>query len=255
MNKKAVLCSALLLASPSALSDELLHWWDFSVSALYGQDYEVDPHDQTTITFETAGAWKYGDWFAFQDVTFFNGNNNGMDDTTYGEITTRFSMGKIFGMPSMGPISDLSLALSLEEGKGDVESLLYGIGMDIQIPGFTYFQLNTFRRQSLHDEVHKDGWQISPAFRIDIPIGNSNIVFDGYIDWVISYDDDGAKENLHINPQLKYDLGQAIMGKDKANKLFVGVEYDYWANKYGIADNEFFEVNQNTFSFLVKYHF
>jgi nucleoside-specific outer membrane channel protein Tsx len=35
----------------------------------------------------------------------------------------------------------------------------------------------------------------------------------------------------------------------------VGVEYDYWKNKYGIEDSPAFETNQNTASLLVKLHF
>ncbi|MGI2260290.1 outer membrane protein OmpK [Shewanella sp. GXUN23E] len=251
MNTKAALCSALLLAAPAAQSEELIQWWDASVTGLYGQDYDLAPSDdQTTVTFETAGAWKYGDWFAFQDVTWFNGNNGGHDDTTYGEITTRFSMGKIFGMQGFGPVTDLSLALSLEEGKGDVETLLYGVGMDLAIPGFTYFQLNTFRRDALNSNNISDGWQLSPAFRVDIPVGSSKLVIDGYIDWVFATDDGAFETNFHFNPQVKYDLGQLLMGEAKANKLLVGVEYDFWDNKYGVNG-----IQQNTFSVIAQYHF
>ncbi|MCL2912186.1 ion channel protein Tsx [Shewanella corallii] len=252
MNTKAILCSALLLSAPAAQSEELIQWWDVSVTALYGQNYDLAPsHDQTGLTFETAGGWKYGDWFAFQDVTFFNGNNGGVDDSTYGEITTRFSMGKIFGMQAMGPVSDLSLALSLEEGKGDVETLLYGLGMDLDVPGFTYLNLNTYRRHALNSNGNiTDGWQLSPSFRIDIPVGSSKLIIDGYIDWVFATDDDAFEPHFHFNPQIKYDLGQLLMGDAKADKFLVGIEYDFWENKFGVDG-----IQQNTFSVIAKYHF
>jgi nucleoside-specific outer membrane channel protein Tsx len=35
----------------------------------------------------------------------------------------------------------------------------------------------------------------------------------------------------------------------------VGVEYDYWSDKYGIEDSRAFKTNQNVTSFLVKVHF
>ncbi len=44
-------------------------------------------------------------------------------------------------------------------------------------------------------------------------------------------------------------------------KLYVGIEYDYWSNKYGIEDGGFVSKNfvgptdQNTFSAIVKAHF
>ena len=59
--------------------------------------------------------------------------------------------------------------------------------------------------------------------------------------------------NLHFNPQVKYDLGKALHWGEK--QLYVGFEYDYWKNKYGIEDSGAFKTNQDTASFLVKYHF
>ncbi|WP_025822524.1 outer membrane protein OmpK [Shewanella marina] len=249
---KKQLIALALLATPPAMAGDIIQWWDVSVSALYGEDYDLAASDkQTTITFETAGGWKYGDWFAFQDVTYFNGNNYGTDETTYGEITTRFSAGKILGQSvGFGPVKDLSLALSLEEGEGPVESFLYGLGVDFDVPLFSYFNVNVFRRMAIDDDLNSsDGWQVSPSFRMDFPVGNSSIVFDGYIDWVFSADEANFKENFHFNPQLKYDLGAVMFGQAQKNHLYVGVEYDYWRNKYGVDG-----IDQNTFSFMVKYH-
>ncbi len=246
--KKLGLGLALLMSQP-VVADDLVHWWDASATLLYGSDYDLAPSDeQTTVTFETAGGWKYGDWFAFQDVIQFNGAS---DRTTYGEISPRFSFGKIFNKDlSLGPIQDVSLALTYEEGEGPVESFLYGIGLDIAIPGFSYFNLNTYKRQGINSANNSDGWQFTPVFRVDFPVGNANIVLDGFVDWVFSADNSGYEENVHINPQLKYDLGKSLMGDAKANKLFVGIEYDYWKNKYGVKG-----IDQNTYSVIAKYHF
>jgi nucleoside-specific outer membrane channel protein Tsx len=35
----------------------------------------------------------------------------------------------------------------------------------------------------------------------------------------------------------------------------VGVEYDYWKDKYGIEDSQYFKTDQSVTSFLVKFHF
>ncbi|GIU46815.1 ion channel protein Tsx [Shewanella algidipiscicola] len=249
--KKSWLALALLAAQP-AMANDVVQWWDMSVTALHGNDYDLAASDrQTTVTFETAGAWIYGDWFAFQDVTYFNGSNLSENDTTYGEISTRLSASKISGQSiDFGPITDLSWAFMLEEGEGPVTSFLYGIGMDIAVPYFTYFNINTYRRDALSSGNLSDGWQVTPAFRMDFPVGNSNIVFDGYIDWVFSADNQGYEENFHFNPQVKYDLGAVIFGEHNKNQLFVGVEYDYWQNKYGVKG-----VDQNTYSVIAKYHF
>jgi nucleoside-specific outer membrane channel protein Tsx len=38
-------------------------------------------------------------------------------------------------------------------------------------------------------------------------------------------------------------------------QLYVGIEYDYWTNKYGINDTRYFDTDQNTASLLVKVFF
>jgi len=98
-----------------------------------------------------------------------------------------------------------------------------------------------------------------------IPVGSSDILIDGFMDWVWNNKDATSSRpndlhaNLHFNPQIKYDLGKALdLG---AKQLYVGVEYDYWSNKYAIDDNSFLGdeilggTDQNTASLLVKVHF
>lgn len=94
------------------------------------------------------------------------------------------------------------------------------------------------------------------------PVGKSDILFDGYIDWVVNDKKNSnteLKKNFHFNPQIKYDLGKAL--DYTPGKLYVGIEYDYWSNKYGIEDGGFVSENfvgptdQNTFSAIVKAHF
>ena len=239
--------------SPTAYAaDSLVQWWDASETALYGNNYDLAPSDsQTIITLETAGGWKYGDWFAFQDFIYFNGNNGGQDSTTYGEISPRFSASKMLGKSiGVGAIKDVSLALTYEEGEGPVGSFLYGVGLDIEVPYFSYFQLNTYRRNAISSGNNSDGWQVTPAFRVDIPVGSANFVIDGFINWVFSNDNQGYEENIHFNPQIKYDLGKTLFGEHKQNKLLVGIEYDYRKNKYGVDG-----IDQSTYSVIAKYHF
>ncbi len=249
---KKICLLATLILSQNVFADDLVQWWDVSATVLHGENYDLAPSErQTTITLETAGGWKYGDWFVFQDFINFNGNNNGVDSTTYGEISPRFSASKILGQPvGFGAIKDVSLALTFEEGEGPVNSMLYGIGLDIDVPFFSYLQLNTYRRDAISNGNISDGWQFTPVFRIDMPIGNANIIVDGFIDWVFSADNNGYDENLHINPQIKYDLGKSLFGDHKQNQLLVGFEYDYWQSKYGVAG-----IDQNTYSIIVQYHF
>ncbi|NWK56986.1 hypothetical protein HW115_15290 [Verrucomicrobiaceae bacterium N1E253] len=240
------------MKAEASADSSLIQWQDFSLSYLYGDNFKVDPEEQHTLTFEYVAGLSFGDVFTFLDLTYFPGSDE--SDGLYGEVTPRFSYNKIFGDDlSVGPVSDFLLATSLEYGSGPVETFLAGPAIDLDIPGFDFFQLNLFYRAGLNSDNISDGWQLTPTWSVTVPVGSSEIVFDGFIDWVFATDDSNYEQNLHFNPQLKYNLGKAIMGEDA--KLFVGVEYSYWSNKYGIKDSSDFRTDDSVVSFLLKYHF
>ncbi len=158
-------------------------------------------------------------------------------------------------------MKDVLLAGTYEFGEGDTEAYLLGPGFDLAIPGFDYFQLNFYYRKPDGNRVRAGAWQITPVWSYTIPVGNSDILIDGYMDWVINNKSASTSRrnqsdyhaNLHFNPQVKYDLGKAL--GYEAKHLYVGLEYDYWSDKYGVKDSQYFTTDQNTASFLVKYHF
>ncbi|MBC9250345.1 hypothetical protein A9179_08690 [Pseudomonas alcaligenes] len=258
---KSLPLAAGLFAASSALAGDALLWQDNSLTYLNGIDFKVDPPKQQTVTFEHASGWSVGDLFIFVDGIKYNTEaTNGAGDghTFYGEISPRLSLGKISGTElSFGPVEDVLLATTYEFGEDDVESYLVGPGFDLAIPGFDYFQINTYVRTT---DGSRDGdgvWQITPVWSYTLPVGNSDLVIDGFMDWVTD-NDDSYHANLHFNPQIKYDLAKA-MGWGK--KFYVGVEYDYWKDKYGIDDDGFVGqeilggTDQSAISLLAKAHF
>lgn len=150
------------------------------------------------------------------------------------------------------------LATTYEFGEDDVESYLIGPGFDLAIPGFDYFSLNFYHRETDGSRDGSGVWQITPVWSYTIPVGKSDIVIDGFMDWVVD-NDKSYHANLHFNPQIKYDLGKAMNWGEK--QLYVGIEYDYWKDKYGIDNDSFLGdvilrgTDQNTASLLVKAHF
>ena len=248
-----------LLAASQTMAGDLFLWQTNSLTYLYGKNFAINPSIQQTVTFEHADKWKYGDNFLFVDKIFYNGqeDRNKGPHTFYGEFTPRFSFGKIFDQKiEFGPIKDVLLAMTYEFGEGDNESYLIGPGFDLAIPGFDFFQLNFYNRQTEGPRAGDNVWQITPVWAYTIPVGKSDILIDGFIDWVVDNDQNSKgtyHANLHINPQIKYDLGKALNFGEK--QLYVGIEYDYWKNKYGINDSHYFDTDQNTASLLVKLHF
>lgn len=253
----AVLVGGCLTAVSPVMAGDWLQWQNTSLTYLYGRDFVVDPARQRTLTLEHANGWKYGDTFAFVDITAFGNDVHPANGSVayYGEFAPRFSLGKTLDRAvAAGPIKDVLLATGYEFGEGDVETLLVGVGVDLEIPGLDYLQLNAYRRHPQHGGDSQ--WQITPVWAWTTPLGGSDLVVDGYIDWVI--DNTATRHaHLHFNPQVKYDLGKALGQREKT--VYVGIEYDYWKNKYGIADNsvlgqELDGTNQNTTSLLIKVH-
>ena len=252
---------AATLLSGQAMADDLLQWQDNSLTYLNGIDFKVDPPRQQTLTFEHASGWSFGDLFIFVDGIKYNTEaTNGAGDghTFYGEISPRLSVGKLSGSDlSFGPIKDVLLAATYEFGGDDVDSYLLGPAVDLNVPGFDFFQLNTYYRET---DGKRDGsgvWQITPAWSYTLPVGDSDLVIDGFMDWVVD-NDDSYHANLHFNPQIKYDMAKA-MGWGK--RFYVGVEYDYWSDKYGIDDDGYVGdeilggTDQSAISLLLKGHF
>jgi nucleoside-specific outer membrane channel protein Tsx len=259
MTNSLILAGGLLAASTAATAGDLLQWQNNSLTYLWGKNFAVNPEIQQTVTFEHADAWKYGDNFFFVDKIFYNGDkdfNNG-PNTYYGEFSPRLSLGKITGQSfAFGPVKDVLLAMTYERGEGDNEAYLIGPGFDLAVPGFNYFTLNFYLRNTEGSRPGDNVWQITPAWSYTIPVGRSDVLIDGYIDWVV--DNDQTRRgtyhaNLHVNPQVKYDLGKAL--NYGAKQLYVGFEYSYWKDKYGIDSRGNLDSNQSVASALVKVHF
>jgi nucleoside-specific outer membrane channel protein Tsx len=257
--RAGLLLAGCLLPAVPAVAGDWLQWHDNSLTYLAGRDYTVNPHQQQTLTFEHANGWKYGDTFLFVDVTAFNGEADpGVGGLTwYGEFAPRFSLGKLSGRALVaGPVKDVLLATAYEFGEGDVESWLVGPGIDLAVPGFDYVQLNVYRRHPRYGDGDAQ-WQVTPVWAWTVPVGRSDLLVDGFVDWVVD-NDRGRHAHLHFNPQVKYDLGKAMGWGGKT--VYVGVEYDYWKNKFGIDDDGVLGrdvlggTNQNTASVLLKVH-
>ncbi len=149
--QKTMMLGGGLLAASQAMAGDLLLWQTNSLSYLYGKDFAVNPPIQQTVTFEHADRWKYGDNFLFIDSTYYNGEkdrNKGVH-AYYGEFSPRLSFGKILDRRfELGPIKDVLLAMTYENGEDDTEAYLIGPGFDLEVPGFNYVTLNFYRRHT-----------------------------------------------------------------------------------------------------------
>ncbi|NVK25808.1 MAG: nucleoside-binding protein [Gammaproteobacteria bacterium] len=229
-----LLCSLIFFASP--LTAKTI-WSDFSLTYLKGSSYEVGDTDREVLTFEHANGTTWGGSFLFFDrLESANGDNE-----TYGEFSARIRVKELSGF-----VKSIYVVPSLEMGAFDGVSgfsnsftnYLYGVGIDLDVPHFQFFQLNGFYR---NNQTGENNYQATLVW--GVPIGP--LFYDGFLDWTTSTDD--SESSMNFTSQLKYDIAPHI-GLD--SKLFVGIEYAFWNNKFGIDG-----VDERNANLLVKYHF
>lgn len=240
MKPLLVIASILLISAPAQA--EVL-WQDASLTYLNGSNYRVDGAKQQVLTFEHAAGASWGDSFFFLD--HLRGKNG--ERTNYAEWSPRLSFSKFSSNDwQFGLIKDVLFTSTIEMSALQT-NVLYGIATDLNLPGFSYLNLNFYRRNN--DGV-ADNWQLTTTWALPFAVGTQQFVYDGFIDWASSSVDQRA--NLNFTSQLKWALHPVLGLK---NKLYLGVEYVYWLNKYGIADTPGFRTNESNVNLLLRGHF
>ena len=240
--------AATVVATTAALTQAAPVWQDFSITGLYGENYEsIDANgihsdvEQSTITAEYAAKLTYGDFFAFADRT-----NNDIDgNQTYFEVSPRLSLGAVTGQNlELGPINDVLIATTWEgnTGASNFNNYLYGVGFDLAIPYFQYAQLNFYKADN---DLSADDYQMTFTYGVPFKLGSEDFLVDGFIDWSTAERDHASE--LNWTTQWKWNVGKHISPE---TRLYLGIEHSVWNNKYGIKG-----MDQNDVSALIKYHF
>jgi nucleoside-specific outer membrane channel protein Tsx len=185
------------------------------------------------FTIELANGWTYGDNFFFSDINQGPQYDTSTSISTYSEIHSRLSAGKISGKDvSFGPVSDVLLAGEIDLPSGVQPTYCAGLGFDFKIPGFAFAFVNVF----LRDEVATDGvsFQINPVWNVPIALGPVKTVFAGWID-VMSGEGKNQDWWWQAQPVLLVDVAN-FWGAP--NKLYAGCEYEYFYNFLGINQGD-----------------
>ena len=257
--------------TPASEPGHYFNWTDNSITLLpYGWGFEVDPSEQSAVTFEHAHDSAIGDFFMFVDFIKYH-DAEGDDTSWYGELSPRLSLGKMLGKDmsfalhrySLFEAKDVLIAATYERGEdADVaEAALLGVGFDLDVREagwlgplgkFKYIQLNLYGRAEL-TEGTRHGFrdmQVTMVAAKPFTIGSAKFLADGYFDWVVGL---GSEDwNYHLNPQVSLDVGNFWGTPDK---FYAGVELDFWWNKYQIPDSPAFDTNQAAVSLMFKGHF
>jgi len=210
--------------------------------------------ETTIVTFQHAGGWEYGDNFFFVDYSRYNVNDDAnfpVADSSefYGEWYSNFSLGAITGNDfSFGLVKDIGVVAGFNFApEVDSSWVLPGVRFALDLPGFAFAQID------VTGYIHQGGGSASSpvftvvdedsSFMVDFAwaypfkLGSTSWSIEGhleYIDGRTQTNNFGTTELeswILFQPQVRLDLGEAL--GNKAGRLFVGLEYQYWKNKLG----------------------
>ncbi|WP_346352011.1 nucleoside-binding protein [Oceanimonas sp. AH20CE76] len=240
------LLGLLIAAScvPAMAADWSTTELQYQIGNLKQQPFGPDADDKSTTsiyTLQHASGWKYGDNFFFIDYSDWKDSQRRRD--WYGEGYFNFSLGKISGRDlSLGPVKDIGLVMGINAG-GDskVRKYLPGVQLALDVPGAAFF--NTLITAYIDDSTgvagggapkESNSWMLDTAWAFPFSAGSHDFSLEGHLEYIGSRENEfGDKVKAHVlaQPQLRYDLGKTLFNDPR--RLFVGIEYQYWHNKYG----------------------
>lgn len=227
--------------------------------------------ETTILTFQHAGGWEYGDNFFFVDYSRYNINNNTtfpVADSSefYGEWYSNFSLGAITKKDlSFGLVKDIGLVAGFNFAPAvDSSWVLPGIRFVLDLPGFAFAKIDVtgFIHQGGGSETspiftivdEESSFMVDFSWAYPFKIGSTNWSVVGHLEYMDgrqqtnSFGTKDLESWVLFQPQIRLDLGDAI--GYTAERIFVGVEYQYWKNKLGDKGT-----TDNTAQFLAVWRF
>lgn len=245
--KKTLVVSIIMFAIMAA-GAEAARAADWSVTELQYQRGRLETPSfirtgksgTTSLTFQHASGWKYGDTFFFFDYITDNTKDGFNDDDIYGEIYLNFSLGKISGKKvGGGPLKDIGLLMGMnEDADANVRKWLPGLRFSWDVPGFAFFNTDLTAYMDASSGVASGGApKEDNSFMIDFnwsyPV-SSRFGIEGHMEYIGSRTNEfGGDVDAWIlaQPQFRYDLGAELF--QAPEQLYLGVEWQFWLNKLG----------------------
>ena len=263
MNVKNIERATVLAAfAACSLSAQAADWSDTYIGYRYGTKFAEPFNNQdiakNIVNLQHVSGYKYGVNFFNVDLLLSNskdpssaGSNVGAHEA-YVVYRHTLDIGKVMGSDiKFGPVRGLGFTAGFDwNAKTDAgynskkRMLVLGPTFMFDVPGFLNVSVvglwesnapyNTFSSSGVSRYRYKTHPALMAAW--GIPIGSLPLSFEGFANLIASkgkdeFGGDTATET-NIDMELMYDVGAGtgLMGK---NTLKVGVEYQYWKNKFG----------------------
>jgi len=276
-------CLALLAAATCAA--HAADWSDTSLSYRYGTKF-AEPYidadiSKQVVNFSNVSGYKYGKNFFSIDFLLSDdkdpsavGAHSGAHEA-YAVYRNTLDLGAVTGTKlGFGPVRSIGATVGFDmNSKTDAgynskkRMLVAGPTLMFDVPGFLDLSLlalresnapfNGFSGVSTDRYTYKTHAMLSAAWGIPFSLGSVPLSFEGYADYIGTK---GRNEfggptavEINVDMQVMYDLSPAI-GAAK-NTLKLGVEYQYWKNKFGNPSDTVPGATARTPMVRLEYHF
>ncbi|MBB3212547.1 nucleoside-specific outer membrane channel protein Tsx [Herbaspirillum sp. Sphag1AN] len=253
---KILTTAALLAAACAGSVAHAEEWSDNSLSVRYGtqfaEPYVGDGIAKTIYNFTHSGGYKYGTNFFSIDMLMSNAKDNDSQEA-YVVYRNTIDFSKVGGKDlAWGPARSFGATVGFDwNTKNDPgyssRKRMYVAGPTVMmdVPGFLNISVLALWESnqpvnSSNVRIARYEYRTHPMLDLawGIPIGDSGFSFEGYCDYIAAKGTDEfgdpTSPELNFDGQIMYDLGSRIgMGK---NTFRVGLEYQYWRNKFGNPD-------------------
>jgi len=255
---RALWLGGMVAASGSTFAAD---WSDTYIGYRYGtkfaEPYESNDISKSIFNLSHVSGYKYGTNFFNADMLISDSKDPASANSTDGahEVYVVYrhtlDLGKVIGKDlSYGIIRGAGLTAGFDYNNKDdagynskKHMLVAGPTLMLDVPGFLNVSLlalwesnapcNTFTNTCVSRYTYKTHPMLTAAW--GIPLGSTSLSFEGFANFIASKgkDEFGAstKPETNIDMQLMLDVG-AVTGGPK-NTFKVGLEYQYWKNKFG----------------------
>ena len=274
-----LMAAAATVLSLAATGAQAANWSDTYIGYRFGtsfaEPFNLNDIKKNIFNFNHVSGYNYGSNFfnvdfLMSDKADGNGTANGGAQETYVVYRHTLDMAKITGMNlSFGPIKTINATVGFDwnaKADGGYNSkkrmLVAGPTFAINIPaGFLNVGLYQLWESQAKADTPRYHYDAHPMLNLvwGIPLGKeTGFSFEGFANFITSK---GKSENLvsdtaaetNIDMQVMYDASSFIGAKPKTFK--VGIEYQYWKNKFGNNSSGNPGAFAKTPMLRVQYHF
>lgn len=221
-------------------SAEIFIWSSSELQYLNGSNYQqpfnTQDVSQSIITLTHADGWALGRNFFFVDTLITHAGQPAQTNV-YGEFYSSLSLSKLTHQDlSLGWIQDWNLTVGGNLGQNfdfptrGTRAFLYGITLDFKVPGFKLLSVDFLQHVQFDPSPNGASWQITPVWNFPFELAGLHFNLQGFTDFIAAKHANYAS-NILSQPQLRLDIGE-FWGR--AEQFYLGIEYQYWHNKYGI---------------------